>query len=162
MNPTSDNPTPRIEKPLTTSSIEDVEAATPPEPAVLPPGSKVVLYIEDTMSNLRLMGLIVRRREAIRLLSAATGLQGVALAFEHKPELILLDLNLPDINGEEVMKRLRADPRTAGIPVVIVSGDADETQIRRLLESGAKDYVTKPFDVLKFLGVLDGILGTRP
>jgi CheY-like chemotaxis protein len=71
------------------------------------------------------------------------------------PDLILLDLNLPDISGHDLLLRLRADPRTQPIPVVIISADATRGQIERLLAAGAQAYLTKPLDVKAFLTLLD-------
>ena len=83
------------------------------------------------------------------------GRLGLELAREHHPDLILLDLHLPDMGGREVLDRLRLDPETAGIPVVIISADATPGQVKRLLAAGATDYLTKPLDVSQFLRVLD-------
>jgi CheY-like chemotaxis protein len=85
----------------------------------------------------------------------------VELAREHQPDLIILDLHLPDLNGDEVIARLGMDPRTAGIPVVIYSADATERQVERLRDAGAIDYLTKPAKVTDFLQMVDSVLG-RP
>ena len=77
------------------------------------------------------------------------------LAREHRPDLILLDVNLPDIPGHEVLAQLRADPRTSDIPVLVISADATSIQMQRMLETGARAYLTKPLDVKRFLSVLD-------
>ncbi|MDQ2809650.1 MAG: response regulator, partial [Chloroflexota bacterium] len=74
------------------------------------------------------------------------------------PDLILLDLHLPDLTGAEVLRRLRANPLTAATPVVIVSADATPAQIARLRRAGADIYLTKPLDVQEFLQVLDALL----
>ena len=114
-----------------------------------------VLYIEDNPSNLRLVERIFAHRPGVRLLSAMQGHLGLDLADLHTPDWILLDLHLPDISGEEVLRRLRANPRTQRIPVTILSADATAGQISRLLESGARDYLTKPLDVRKFIDLLE-------
>ncbi len=80
------------------------------------------------------------------------------IARERRPDLILLDLNLPDIGGGEVLRRLRGEPGCTSIPVVVISADATLGQIGRLKEAGAYEYLTKPLDVKKFLEVLDGAL----
>jgi CheY-like chemotaxis protein len=72
--------------------------------------------------------------------------------------LILLDLNLPDMHGSEVLKQLQSDPVTAAIPVVVLSADATPSQIERLLTAGAKNYLTKPYDIDQFLTVVDEYL----
>ncbi len=114
-----------------------------------------VLYIEDNLSNLKLVERIVARRPGVELLSAMQGRRGLDLAREHRPLLILLDIHLPDLPGREVLARLRADPGTRDIPVVILSADATPGQIKRLLTEGARAYLTKPVDVGQLLAMLD-------
>ena len=83
------------------------------------------------------------------------GQLGIELAARHKPDLILLDVHLPDINGAEVLARLKAKARTRDIPVVVLSADATKSQINRLMSLGAEDYLTKPLDVDCFLKVIE-------
>jgi CheY-like chemotaxis protein len=97
-------------------------------------------------------------RNHVELLPAMTGRLGLELAREHRPDLILLDQHLPDLTGTEVLHRLKADPELRAIPVVIVSADATEGQVRRMHELGAADYLSKPLDIQNFLNVIDGIL----
>jgi len=85
----------------------------------------------------------------------------VDLAREHHPDLILLDLHLPDILGDEVLRLLRANRETQNVPVVMISADATPAQVERLKAAGARDYLTKPLDVRHFLQVLEGILETE-
>ena len=120
---------------------------------------KTLLYIEDNLSNLRLIEHILENQPQIKLISAMEGGPGVDLALEHSPDLVLLDLNLPDISGFEVLQRLRREPRTIGTPVVVVSADATARQIDRLMTAGATEYLVKPIDVKKFVSVVDQILG---
>jgi len=122
------------------------------------PGIRTVLYIEDNLSNMRLMEHIVSYRPHIRLVPAMQGRLGLELAHEHRPDLILLDLHLPDLAGDEVLKKLQADPKTSGIPVVMISADATPGQVKRLLAAGAAAYVTKPLNVEKLLKVFDDYL----
>jgi CheY-like chemotaxis protein len=82
------------------------------------------------------------------------GTLGLDLARQHQPDLILLDLHLPDMNGHELLQRLRADPDTREIPVAIVSADATTRQIERLEAAGADEYLTKPLDVQRFLALV--------
>ena len=117
-----------------------------------------MLYIEDNLSNLRLIERILARRADVEVVSAMQGRLGLELARQHHPALILLDLHLPDINGEEILRQLRDDPTTASIPVVMVSADATAGQIQRLLAAGAAAYLTKPLDVAKLLGLVDEML----
>jgi CheY-like chemotaxis protein len=118
-----------------------------------------VLYIEDNLSNFRLVEAILARRPDLHVIAAMQGSIGLDLARQHLPDLVLLDLHLPDVPGHEVMRRLRADPLTAGIPIVIVSADATPSVIERTLADGAHAYLTKPIDVRNFLTVLDEALG---
>jgi CheY-like chemotaxis protein len=120
-----------------------------------------VLYIEDNLSNLQLVDRIVSRRGGVTLISAMRPTLGLDLAREHHPDLILLDLHLPDIPGEEVLQRLRADARTAGIPVVVLSADARPGLIKRLLGAGARRFLTKPLDISELLKVLDEVADER-
>ncbi|HET7738839.1 MAG TPA: ATP-binding protein [Tepidiformaceae bacterium] len=118
----------------------------------------VVLYIEDNLSNLTLVERILQTRPYVRLIPAMQGRIGLELAQQHSPALVLLDLHLPDISGDEVLRQLRLDPRTAHIPVVIASADATQRQVERLLAAGADRYLTKPLDVTLLLSVLDEFL----
>jgi CheY-like chemotaxis protein len=113
-----------------------------------------ILYIEDNLSNLRLVEGALDRLPSVRLISAMHGTLGLDLARQHQPDLILLDLHLPDMNGHELLQRLRADPDTREIPVAIVSADATTRQIERLEAAGADEYLTKPLDVQRFLALV--------
>jgi CheY-like chemotaxis protein len=117
-----------------------------------------VLYIEDNPSNLKLVERIFRNRPEIGLLSAMQGRIGVELAQEHQPDLILLDTHLPDLSGAEVLRCLREDPATRRIPVIALSGDATQSQINKLLVAGAREYLTKPFDLKTFLDTVERML----
>jgi CheY-like chemotaxis protein len=151
-----------IELPLDTSpeAVLEETGAGPrtPETASLQ-GHRTILLIEDNLTNLHLIQRILRRRPEVALIPAMQGQLGLELAREHNPDLILLDLHLPDLTGFEVLNRLRADPRTRGSPVVVVSADASPGQIRRLLDAGAIEYLTKPLDLTRFFETLDAILG---
>jgi PAS domain S-box-containing protein len=118
-----------------------------------------LLYIEDNLANLSLVETILLSRPRWRTLPALQGQLGLELARQHVPDLILLDLHLPDIPGEEVLRRLRSDPRTAHIPVVVVSADATQGSLDRLRGAGADAYLTKPLDIDEFLNTIDGFLG---
>jgi signal transduction histidine kinase/CheY-like chemotaxis protein len=118
-------------------------------------GSNAILHIEDNLSNVNLIEQILSQRPGVELLAAMQGRLGLDLAREHRPMLILLDLNLPDMKGEEVLGLLRDDPRTSRIPVVIVSADASQRQVQRLLSTGATAYLTKPIDVPELLRHVD-------
>jgi PAS domain S-box-containing protein len=130
-----------------------------PDPAGRPPAT--LLYIEDNLANLALIESILADRPELTVLSALQGQMGVYLAVEHRPELILLDMHLPDIDGDEVLRRLQSDPRTRDTPVVMVSADATPSTIERLTRMGASGYLTKPLDVGEFLEVVERYL-VRP
>lgn len=117
-----------------------------------------VLYIEDDSINFASVNLLLKNKRALKVLQATSGKPGIALAHNHDPKLILLDLDLPDMHGSEVLKCLQKDPATARIPVVVMSGDATPSQIERLLVLGARNYLTKPFEVEPFLAVVDEVL----
>lgn len=138
-----------LQKRLEEEAVCGVQASEP---------AQTILYIEDNLSNLKLVERILTRRPGFRLMSAMQGGLGLDLAREHHPDLILLDVNLPDMGGGEVLGHLRKDTRTKSIPVVVISADAMMSQIERLLAAGAQAYLTKPIDVHKFLEVLDQIL----
>jgi signal transduction histidine kinase/CheY-like chemotaxis protein len=114
-----------------------------------------VLYIEDNSSNVRLVERILDRRSDVELITAMQGRLGLALAREHQPVLVLLDLHLPDLDGDQILRQLRADPSTAHIPVVILTADATAGQLERLLADGANAYLTKPLDVQELLTIVN-------
>jgi CheY-like chemotaxis protein len=99
-------------------------------------GPRRLFYIEDTVANANLVEEILRSRPDVRVLPAGMGRLGLELAAEHRPDLILLDLHLPDIGGEEVLARLHQDERTREIPVVILSADATVRDRSELLSNG--------------------------
>jgi len=138
-------------------AIERPTEATTPD-ADTPVLRGTMLYIEDNLSNLRLVERIVSRRPGVTLLSAMQGSHGLELAQHHRPDLIVLDLDLPDIGGDEVLARLRAGSATREIPVVILSADATPSQVSRLLQQGAHSYLTKPLVVTQFLRLVDELL----
>ncbi|MBA3962358.1 MAG: response regulator [Chthoniobacterales bacterium] len=148
---------PRTEAP---SLFEDMSQEIAAPNAIATGRLHTLLYIEDNLSNLRLIERLMERRPQINLVAAAEGLAGLKMAREHRPDLILLDVNLPDMGGHEVLVRLRGDPACASIPVIVISADATRGQIDRLKSAGASEYLTKPLDVRQFLDVLDRTLLT--
>jgi signal transduction histidine kinase len=143
----------------------DASAEAVPAPPARPPvvagpeRPRTILYVEDNLSNLRFVETVLARRPGVTLLSAMQGRVGLDLAGAHRPDLILLDRHLPDMAGDEVFARLREDPRTREIPVVILSADAIPSGMRPLLEAGVRAYLTKPLDVHALLAVIDGCFG---
>jgi CheY-like chemotaxis protein len=128
------------------------------------PTSLVILQIDDNASNVRLVERIVSRRPGTELLSAAQGKLGLELARRHRPGLILLDLHLPDMAGDEVLRQLRAHRETRDVPVVVLSADAEGGRHERLMAAGAFGYLDKPLDVGDFLAIVDRLAapGTTP
>ena len=126
-----------------------------------PSAPLTVLYIEDNLSNLQLVEQVLRLRPAVRLIPAMRPQLGLDLAAEHDPGLLLLDLNLPDMSGQEVLRRLRAEPRTANVPVVIHSADARPSLIQELLDRGVRAFLPKPLDVRELLDLIDTVLAER-
>ena len=118
--------------------------------------------IEDNVSNLRLVEQIIARQPGVELITAMDGGLGIDLARERHPDLILLDLHLPDMPGAEVLRRLRTHDDTRTIPVVVLSADATERQITRLNAAGAFGYLTKPLDVAEFLRLVDEATSRPP
>lgn len=132
------------------------QAAQRAEPRAADSICGTILYIEDNMSNVRLVErLLKQRRPGITLLHASDGVIGMKMALEQQPDLIFLDLHLPDTPGDEVLRWLWDDVRTRDIPVAILSADATLSQSRRLIATGAKAYLTKPLDVSRMLAVID-------
>ncbi|HEU0299115.1 MAG TPA: response regulator, partial [Longimicrobium sp.] len=122
---------------------------------------RTILYVEDNLANLDLVESILRDRPEIDVIPALQGRLGLQLAREHRPDLILLDLHLPDLPGEVVLRELRDDDRTREIPVLVISADATTRQVERLRATGARDYLTKPLDVDQFLSAVDAALDAR-
>jgi CheY-like chemotaxis protein len=110
-----------------------------------------VLCFEDSEPNFRLIEQVLQERPGTELIWAETGEKGLEMAREKTPQLVLLDLDLPDIHGREVLGRLQKQPETAHTPVIVISADATPSQIERMLSAGARNYLTKPFDIRRFL-----------
>ncbi len=121
-------------------------------------GTGVILYLEDSLANLQLVEGIVAQRPGIRLISAMQGGVALELARQHHPDLILLDVHLPDSSGDMVMRQLALDPQTATIPVVAVSADATVARMAQLRRAGVREYLTKPIRIAELLAVLDRYL----
>jgi signal transduction histidine kinase/ActR/RegA family two-component response regulator len=131
----------------------------PASPAAGPPAragaSLSILYIEDNPANVEVVSRFLRGRPNTTLRSEASGRAGIEHAVRDMPDLILLDLHLPDLHGDQVLNELKAEPATAAIPVVVLSADASDGVIRRLLASGAHAYLTKPIELAEFGELLD-------
>ena len=136
------------------------ETAPPATNGMAWQGRKIV-YIEDNLTNLRLVERLLDRLPDVRLIPAMQGTLGIDLVRQHQPDLILLDLHLPDLHGREVLQHLQRDPATAAIPVVILSADANPTQLDRLITAGATGYLTKPIDVRSLLDTVQQSITPR-
>jgi CheY-like chemotaxis protein/two-component sensor histidine kinase len=120
---------------------------------------RVVHYVEDNETNVEVMRGILAQRPQVQMQVSITGLDALAAVRAHNPDLILLDMHLPDISGLDLLRHLKKDSHTAGVPIVVVSADALAHQIADALEAGADRYLTKPVSVTELLGVLDELLG---
>jgi CheY-like chemotaxis protein len=120
-----------------------------------------VLYIEDNAANIRLVERIFAGRTDIKIVVATQGHLGLDLAREHQPAVVLLDLHLPDIDGEQVLRQLRDDALIRTAPVIVLSADANHRQIQRLLEGGAAAYLTKPLDIHQLVDTVDELISER-
>ena len=118
-------------------------------------GKRRILYIEDNFSNVTLVEQMLAERPSLELMTAMQGRLGLDLARKHVPDLVLLDLHLPDMPGWQVLAQLKADQLTRQIPVVVISADATSPQIKRLLSAGARAYLTKPIDIGEFFRVVE-------
>jgi len=114
-----------------------------------------LLYVEDNPANMKLVEQIISRHPDMRLLTAVNGKLGIQLARDRQPAVILMDINLPGINGFDAMKILRGDPLTAHIPVIAISANAMPLDIERGLRAGFFRYLTKPIKVTEFIEALD-------
>lgn len=139
----------------------DIDSAEPDELPVLKLSARhTILCVEDNLSNLKLIEQTLGRDADIQLLTAIQGGMGLHLAREHRPDLILLDLHLPDMPGADVLRRLMMDERTRDIPVIVVSADATDGQVRRLLDAGARAFVTKPLDLAELRRTVERLLSS--
>jgi CheY-like chemotaxis protein len=114
-----------------------------------------LLYVEDDPANRKLIEQLIARRSDLRLLSAVNGNSGIELARASRPDVILMDINLPDISGFKALKMLRSDPLTARIPVIALSGNAMPLNVESGLEAGFFRYVTKPVKLDELTQALD-------
>jgi PAS domain S-box-containing protein len=138
---------------VSTGGGDAVEKAQPH----VPRGARLhtLLYVEDIPANLKLVEQIIARHPDIRLLTAVNGNSGIEIARESRPDVVLMDINLPDINGFEALKILRSDPATAHIPVIAISANAMPLDIERGLGAGFFGYITKPIKVNEFMEAMD-------
>jgi len=140
-----------------------VNATEQAETSLVPPLTRgqlrhTLLYVEDNPANLELVEQLIERHNNLRLLSAADADIGIEFARIHQPDVILMDINLPGMNGVEAMKILRADAATAHIPIIALSANAGPGDIERGLQAGFFDYITKPIKVTPFMDSINNAL----
>jgi signal transduction histidine kinase/ActR/RegA family two-component response regulator len=152
-----------VELPAAADDEPDTAPTPLPEgPSLAPeplPRRRRLLYIEDNAVNRTIVEQLIERRGGIALECAVDGDSGVRAAQADPPALVLVDMQLPDCDGHEVLRRLRADARTAALPCIAVSANALPQDIERALAAGFADYWTKPLDLRAFMKALDRLLG---
>ncbi len=136
----------------------DTAPESPPVPHAPAKAAINILYIEDNPANVEVVRRFLKARPNMTLRAVASGRDGVQCAVRDIPDIILLDLHLPDLPGDRVLKELRAEPVTAAIPVAVLSAEANTRTIRRLLASGALAYLTKPLDLAELGALLDSLV----
>jgi len=136
----------------------EITAEAPRVEAAEGAAMQTVLYVEDNPANLELVEQIIARRTHLRLLGAADASLGIEFARVYRPEVILMDINLPGMSGLDAMKVLRGDPTTAHIPIIALSANAVPRDIERGLEAGFFNYITKPIKVGQLMDAIDAAL----
>ncbi|SEP98092.1 PAS domain S-box-containing protein [Ectothiorhodospira magna] len=134
---------------------EIADQAPETEPSL---NSYCVLHVDDNPSNLRLVAQVLAKRPGIRLLQAPGADLGLALARSHQPDLIILDINMPGMNGYRALEHLRTDRITSLIPVFALTANATQRDVSRGIEAGFDEYLTKPLDITAFIALLDQYL----
>jgi signal transduction histidine kinase len=141
-----------------TSAIQFEKKAAIEKPSLSNKNKKTVLYIEDALENTELVRQILTLRKSISLLTASTALVGIEIAQFETPDLILMDIHMPGMDGLTAFNKLQTINETKNIPVIALTADAMDGDINNALSLGFKDYITKPIDVPKFLNSIDAIL----
>lgn len=147
-----------VDVPVHVGSSQETEAAPRPRGRTTQKSGFSVLYVEDNPANLALVRNILATLQDVRLIEAVDGETGLALATQNRPDLIVLDVDLPDLDGYEVLRRIRAIPALASTPVLALSASALSSDIGRGREAGFAAYLTKPVDVDKFFDAIDAAL----
>ena len=153
---------PKSARPRNFAALQEKPARGPASEQDRERSQRTLLYIEDNPANLKLVEEILHERPSINLLSAHHPHLGMELARTHKPDLILLDINLPDLDGYKVLKHLQNYDETHTIPVIAISANAMAKDIKRALDCGFSAYLTKPIDLSQFLSVIDKYIESRP
>ncbi len=140
---------------------ESLTVRSPLDPTVTGPAEyhrRLVHYVEDNETNIEVMRGVLAQRPQVQMEVSITGLDGLAAIHARRPDIVLLDMHLPDIGGLELLRYLKNDPRTADIPVIVVSADALASQVQSAMEAGALRYLTKPVSVSELLALIDEVL----
>lgn len=127
------------------------------ERAIAP--QRTVVYLEDDAGNIGLIGGILVHRPGVRLITAPDAASGLDLVRKHMPDLVLLDLGLPDRDGSAVLADLKSEPATAEIPVVVISGSSGSRE--QMLSVGAEAFLSKPLEIVEFLEIVDRFAGAN-
>jgi two-component system, OmpR family, alkaline phosphatase synthesis response regulator PhoP len=125
--------------------------------APLPPRPRTILVVDDEPALLRLMAFLLQRK-GYGMLTATNGEEALHVIREQRPDLVLLDIMMPRLDGYEVAEAIRADPATAEIPIVMLSAKAQDEDIERGLAAGVDSYITKPFDPEKLAEIVAAFL----
>jgi CheY-like chemotaxis protein len=120
--------------------------------------ARTLLYVDDNAANVRLVDLLLEQRPGVRLLSADRGQLGLELARQHRPDVILLDMHLPDMEGMDLLRAIRQDPLTSRTPVIVVSAKHEPHLSAQMIAAGAQVYLTKPLNLFEFFAALDAVL----
>ena len=118
----------------------------------------MILYVEDNPANIKLVETILSTRPATSLISAPTAETGLTIARSYRPHLILLDINLPGMDGLEALAHLKELEELTGVPVVAISAHAMPHDVQKALDAGFDDYLTKPVDMQQLLETVDAHL----
>lgn len=121
---------------------------------------KKILYIEDILANVKLVKQILARRQDIEFLTVSNALDGIEMAKTQIPDLILMDIHMPDMDGLTAFKKLQTIKETRDIPVIALTAQAMDVDIKKALDMGFKSYITKPIDVNKFFDAIDRALAS--
>jgi CheY-like chemotaxis protein/nitrogen-specific signal transduction histidine kinase len=147
---------------LRTAEAPEERAGSDPELRAITGGPQLraatILHIDDNTSSLRLIEHVLAQHPDVRVISAMSATLGIELAREHRPDLVLLDLHLPDLGGIAVLEAIKSDPATCDAPVVVLSADATDGEVERLLAAGVHEYLAKPLDVRRFMRVVRSAL----
>ena len=147
--------------PLAERAPDTLPLADPPRAAAPPARAYKIHYIEDNETNIEVMRGVLGLRPQVAMTVSVLGLDGLQAVRRERPDLILLDMHLPDVDGLELLHQLQRDSSLADIPVVVVSADATTGRMAQVLAAGARHYLTKPVAMLPFLAVLDSLLEAR-